>query len=186
MTPDGIDTFVLQEFRLHVADSSGEAAGIVAGFADHFGSAVPLLTSIDDRRDVAMVHAVPAGERSGVDLERREALDRLTATWGATQRYAPRIAERSGKPPSSYRLAVTGSGINNVEADLLAGMSMDTADVGTSVPLGLLWIGVPVDSYAGLLVLVGNDDDISTTRPDPREWPLPLSESLGVRIYTGQ
>ena len=52
---------MLQGFRLHVADTSGEAAGIVAGFADHFGSAVPLLTSIDDRRDVAMVPAVRAG-----------------------------------------------------------------------------------------------------------------------------
>jgi hypothetical protein len=51
------------------------------------------------------------------------------------------------------------------------------------------WCGVRVDGgsplgpSAGLLILLGNDDDRHTIRPDPRDWPLPLSSDLGVRIY---
>jgi hypothetical protein len=34
-----------------------------------------------------------------------------------------------------------------------------------------------------MLILLCNDDDRHTIRPDPRDWPLPLSSDLGVRIY---
>src|SRR5438034_1313900 len=52
-------------------------------------------------------------------------------------------------------------------------------------PLGLLWIGSPIGTHAGLLILVGGADDASVAQRDPGQWPLPLSRSLGVRIYEG-
>jgi hypothetical protein len=54
---------------------------------------------------------------------------------------------------------------------------------GTATPVDLLWIGVPVGTFAGLLVLLGNGEDRGLTRADPRDWPLPLSSRTGVRIY---
>jgi hypothetical protein len=33
------------------------------------------------------------------------------------------------------------------------------------------------------MVLLGSYDDGEAGRPDPREWPLPLSRYLRVRIY---
>jgi hypothetical protein len=46
-----------------------------------------------------------------------------------------------------------------------------------------MWVGAPVGTHAGLLVLLGSYDDPKTERPDPRQWPLPLGRYLGVRIY---
>ena len=57
-----INALVVQEFRLHSADTAGDAAGIVAAFSHGIGPAVPLLTSIDDNRDVATVRALHPGE----------------------------------------------------------------------------------------------------------------------------
>ena len=185
-TADAIETIVLQEFRLRAADTSGEAARIVAAFPNGTGPGVPLLTSIDDERDVAIVRAVHAGQEPDEDPAQRETLDRLVASWQPVQRYAPRIAEGSTSPPSYYRLAVTGSGINNAEPDPVTKISERMVDNATSTPLGLLWIGVPLGSYAGLLILTGGGDDAHTSRPDPRDWPLPLSSYLGVRIYAGR
>ena len=51
---------------------------------------------------------------------------------------------------------------------------------GSQTP-GLLWIGSPVGTHAGLLVLLGGRDD--QPRPDAADWPLPMSRALGVRIY---
>lgn len=185
-TADAIETIVLQEFRLRAADTSGEAARIVAAFPNGTRPGVPLLTSIDDERDVAMVRAVHAGQEPEADPAQRETLDRLVASWQPVQRYTPRITEGSTSPPSYYRLAVTGSGINNAEPDPVTKISEGVPEDSTSTRLGLLWIGVPLGSYAGLLILTGGDEDAHTSRPDPRDWPLPLSGPLGVRIYAGR
>ncbi len=184
-TDDRINALVLQEFRLKAADAAGEAARIVADFSGGIEPAVPLLTSIDDQRDVATVRALHPGETTEGDPGQRAALDPLVASWRPLKQYAARITERSETPPSYYRLAVTESGINNVESDPLAAIPPGLAEDGAStpLPLGLLWTGVPHGTYAGLLILLGSDRDRHPIRPDPPDWPLPLSRDLGVRIY---
>ena len=179
-----INSLVLQEFRLHAAASGGEAARIVAGFADGIEPAIPLLTSIDDDRDVAIVRGLHAGEQPEADPRQRAALDPFVATWQPVKEYGPRIAERSESPPTYYRLAVTESGISNAEPEPPEPPPRNVADRSTSKPVGLLWIGLPVGTYAGLLTLLGTDDGAGR-RSEPRQW-LPLSRSLGVRIYESQ
>ena len=178
-TDNPINTLVLQEFRLHAADSAGEAARIVAAFSDGIEPAVPLLTSIEDDRDVAIVRGLHAGEPPEADPRQRAALDPFVASWQPVKEYGPRIAERSESPPTHYRLAVTESGITNQPAP--PELSLPAADGNTSERVGLLWIGRPVGTYAGLLTVLGTDDG-AAPRSEPREW-LPLSRSLGVRIY---
>jgi hypothetical protein len=177
----GISTLVLQEFRLHAADTADEAARIVATFAGGIEPAVPLLRSIDDERDVAIVRALHPGEIQD-EPEQRAALDRLAASWQPVKRYAPRITESSEGASSSYRLAVTESGINNAVEERLETVAVSAAPEGATTRVGLMWIGAPVGTYGGLMVLLGSYDD-ETRRPDPRDWPLPLSRYLRVRIY---
>jgi hypothetical protein len=176
-----VDTFVLQEFRLRAADSAGEAARIVGSFDSGTRDAIPLLVSISDKRDVATVRALRAGDPSGSAPLRRVALAPLVATWQAGKRYGTRIDERDGSRPAYFRMAVTESGINNGAADPLDWIAPRRGDEATT-PIRLLWIGKPQDTHAGLLVLLGTDDR-ETDRPDAGDWPLPLSDSLGVRIY---
>lgn len=178
-----ISTLVLQEFRLHAADTAGEAARIVAAFSGGIEPAVPLLTSIDDPRDVATIRAVHAGEATDGAPEQRAALDPLVASWQPAKEYGPRIAERAESPPSYYRLAVTESGINNAPSEPLTASIPSLPADAPSTRLGLMWIGAPLGTYAGLLILLGTDADRGTFRPDPRRWPLPFSRELGVRIY---
>lgn len=185
MTVEGaIDAIVLQEFRLRSAATTAQAARIVAGSAKGRRATVPLLTSIDDPRDVAIVTAMHAGDPP--EDAGRTTLGPLVVSWEPLQRFTPRITERSSSIPSYYRLAVTGSGINNADPDPGAVTSDDPPDGGSAAPLDLLWIGIPVGTHAGLLVLTGSDEDERATRPDPRDWPLPLSTYLGVRIYAGR
>jgi len=181
-----INALVVQEFRLHSADTAGDAAGIVAAFSRGIGPAVPLLTSIDDGRDVATVRALHPGDLLGGDPAERAALGPLVASWQPPRHYGPRITERSESPPSYYRLAVTESGINNASSEALAVQRRDPVDVGGATPLGLLWIGLPLGTYAGLMVLVGDHDDPAGAMFAPRDWPLPFSSALGVRIYESQ
>jgi len=65
---NAINAFVLQEFRLHTATSAAEVARIVATFSGGIEPAVPLLTSIDDHRDVATVRGLHPGETSDGNL----------------------------------------------------------------------------------------------------------------------
>ena len=181
-----INALVVQEFRLHSPDTAGEAAGIVATFSRGVGPAVPLLTSIDDNRDVATVRALHPGDLVDGDPAERVALGPLVASWQAPKHYGPRITERSESPPSYYRLAVTESGINNASSEALAAQMRDRVDVEGSTPLGLLWVGLPLGTYAGLMVLVGDHDDPAGAMFAPRDWPLPFSRALGVRIYESQ
>lgn len=171
-----VEELVVQEFRLHVPDHSHDAARIVAAFAGE----IPLLTSIDDSCDVATVKAIRAGDRDGSTAE-HAALDPFVAAWHPKASYAPRITESAERPPDHYRLAVTGSGINDVGTQALGAMPRSSEDSRT--PVGLLWIGSPIGTYAGLMVLVGGYDDADGPRADAGDWPMHLSEQLGVRIY---
>ena len=182
MKADGIEILVLQEFRLARADTDGAVARIVSTSVRGLEPPVPLLTSIEDRRNVAVIRALHADESRDPDGAQRAALDPFVSSWGAPTEYSPRISERSESPPSHYRLAVTESGIND-PAPVSAADPERYSD--TSQHLGLLWIGEPVGTHAGLLVLLGHDDDSSAGKPRARGWPLPLSSHLGVRIYEG-
>jgi hypothetical protein len=180
---DRIDTFVLQEFRLHAAEGAHDAARIVSAFSKGRENAVPLMTSIDDLRDVATVRALHPGETADGDPDERAALEPLVASWRPSKKYGPRIAEHAVSPPTYYRLAVTESGINNADPDPDATVPRQLNDASSSAQLGLLWIGLPLGTHAGLLTLVGSNGDGHAMRPDPRVWPLPFSRPLGVRIY---
>jgi hypothetical protein len=183
MNGRGIELFQLQEFRLSAADTDGAVARIVGSSHGGVEPPVPLLTSIEDRRNVAVIRAVHADESRLPDAAQRIALEPFVSSWSAPTEYSPRISERSGVAPSSYRLAVTESGINEAET----GDALVPEELGvTSTPAGLLWIGQPLGTHAGLLVLLGNDEKPSAAaKPAARNWPLPLSRFLGVRIYEG-
>ena len=182
MTKSAINALVLEEFRLYSAASAGEAERIVAAFSDGIEPRVPLLTSIDDDRDVAIVRGLHAGEQPESDPRQRAALEPFVASWKPIRQYGPRITERSESPPTYYRLAVTESGINGQQ--LPGPVPRGEADGRTSKRVDLLWVGSPVGTYAGLLTLLGTDD-AAGRRSEPRGW-LPLSRSLGVRIYESQ
>ena len=175
---DPIQVLVLQEFRLLVADTDGAVARIVQASPGGIEPAIPLLTSIDDRRDVATLRALHDGEATEADAVQRAALDPLVASWAAPKLYGPRMTERSQSPPSHFRLAVTESGIRNGSERALA-TPPGSEDESTRVPIGLVWIGAPIGTYAGLLVLLGSYGESESTS----DWPLPLSRELGVRIY---
>jgi hypothetical protein len=143
---------------------------------------VPLLTSIDDPRDVATLRTVSTEAPDSDGPRGDRALGPLVAAWRPVKRYRPRVAARSqGTPSSSFRLAVTESGINDEQ------VSPPGAWVGepsAGEPVALLLIGVPEGTHAGLLVLVGRNGagHVAATR-EPAGWPLPLSRDLGVRVY---
>src|SRR5438477_999707 len=139
---DRVDVLVLEEFRLHAADTSGAAAGIVSASSEHIRDPVPLLTSIDDPCDVATLRTVTAGAPDGDDPRENEALGALVASWKPVKRYRARIAARSQAAPSaSFRLAVTESGINDEQV----------------APPGA-WVGEPTTAEAIALLLIGVPD----------------------------
>jgi|SRR5438067_471909 len=181
-TRNRIRVLVLEEFRLRAEDIDGAAARIVAESRHGIEPGIPLLTSIDDRRDVATLRALHAGESTETDPAQHAALDALVSSWEEPKHYGPRITERSESPPSSFRLAVTESGINaggGAQSALPEGFGGEQT---TSRAIGLVWIGAPVGTHAGLLILIGNYED-PTAEGDTFGWPLPLSRDLGVRIY---
>jgi hypothetical protein len=181
-THDPITVLVLQEFRLRAADDAAMAARIVAASPSGIEPLIPLLTSIEDRRDVAILRAFHSGEATEADAIRHAGLGHLVSSWSEPKLYGPRVTERSDTPPSSFRLAVTESGIN-------AGGSPVTLSDGSGAnkdtrrPIGLVWIGAPVGAHTGLLVLLGVYGDPPPVESDSPGWPLPLSRDLGVRIY---
>jgi hypothetical protein len=181
-TNDPITVLVLQEFRLRAADDAPAAARIVAASPSRIEPAIPLLTSIEDGRDVATLRALHAGETTAIDEGERAGLDHLVTSWAAPKEYDPRMTERSQSPPSFFRLAVTESGIN-------AGVAQPTPrdhppeNAPSRLAIGLVLIGAPVGTGAGLLVLLGGYDEPRADGGDASAWPLPLSRDLGVRIY---
>jgi hypothetical protein len=178
-----VQTFVLQEFRLLAADTEGAAARIVAAAGHGIEPHIPLLTSIGDKRDVATVRAFHAGEATDTDAAEHGALDPFVLSWEQPKHYWARIGERSQTPATYFRLAVTESGINTQSAPSLTFGKPTPVDGTASRPVGLIWIGAPVGTHAGLFVLLGSYDDPRAVRPDPAGWPFPLSRQLGVRIY---
>src|SRR3989442_14354552 len=58
---DPIQLFVLQEFRLRAADADGVAARIAPARSSGREPAMPLLTSVADRRDVPRIGAWQRG-----------------------------------------------------------------------------------------------------------------------------
>ncbi len=183
MTDDRVQTLVLQEFRLSAVDTDGAVARIVDAMPAGLGPTVPLLTSIDDPHDVAMIRALRDEELEGPDATQRADLDRFVSSWKPTKHYVSRIAERSQSPPTHYRLAVTESGINDELRDPPSARPRDRAPDNAASPLDLLWIGRPHTSHAGLLILLGDHDTEETPRSDPYDWPLAMSRRFGVRIY---
>ncbi|HVR89287.1 MAG TPA: hypothetical protein VHG53_07050 [Candidatus Limnocylindria bacterium] len=175
---------VLREFRLNGADSTGLIERIVAIRRPGNGSAVPLLTSVDDPRDVATLRTVADQDSKDADHEERAALAPFVESWRPPKWYQPRVAEDAQAPPRYYRMAVTESGINDVERDIPAPPQPDPAEPQATSPIALLWIGAPVGTHAGLLILVGHSREAPVGR-DSSGWPLPLSRELGVRIYEG-
>lgn len=182
-TENPIQVLVLQEFRLRAPDANGAAARIVAASPNGVEPAIPLLTSIDDRRDVATLRALHAGEPTEADAAQRAALDPLVSSWAAPKHYGPGITEQSQSVPSRFRLAVTESGINTGGSAPVTLSDGSAGDGTTSRAIGLIWIGAPVGTHAGLLVLLGSYDDPGTVGRDPSDWPLPRSRDLGVRVY---
>jgi hypothetical protein len=180
-TDDRIQLLVLEEFRLRSGDADGAVARIVAGSRPGREPPMPLLTSIDDRRDVATLRAVHTGESAEPDGVQHAALEPFVSSWQTPKHYGPRMTERSESPPTYYRLAVTESGINDTDpvAEEPRGLRQDA----TSTDVGLLWIGQPVGTHAGLLVLLGSRDGPPAARLSAKKWPLALSRYLGVRIY---
>lgn len=175
----GLYTLELQEFRVVSPDTDGTVARLVA---DSYGAgdrAVPLLTSIDEPCDVAIVRAFVDDDAPAENQDARAMLGPLVSEWESPKRYRLRIAERSQSPPTYYRLAVTESGINDTHSDSL--VRVPTVVDGSPLDAGLLWIGSPVGTHAGLLVLLGGRGD--QPLPDAAQWPLPFSRALGVRIY---
>lgn len=184
-TDNPIHLLVLEEFRLRTEDLDGLVARIVAASPHGIERAIPLLTSIDDRRDVAMLRAVHAGEPTEADATQHAALDPLVSSWSEPRHYGPRITAQSQSPPSSFRLAVTESGINNGGVSPVTTLGDGSvSDETTSRAVGMVWVGAPIGTHAGLLVLLGSyDDDRRGVGEEPSGWPLPLSRDLGVRIY---
>lgn len=183
-TDNPIRVLVLEEFRLHAEDIDGAAARIVAETPQGIEPPIPLLTSVEDRRDVATLRALHAGESTEGNAAQRAALDPLVSSWAEPKQYGPRITERAGSPSSSFRLAVTESGINESGPPRFTFPEAPAGGEMPRRPIGLLWVGAPVGTFAGLLVLLGSyGDDPRTVGGDPFGWPLPLSSDLGVRIY---
>jgi hypothetical protein len=180
-TDAGIQLLVLEEFRLRTVDADGTVARIVGGSRRGREPAIPMLTSLDDPRNVAIVRALHPGESAEPDAAQHAALERFVSSWQTPKHYGPRITERSQSPPTQYRLAVTESGINDNApvAENPRGLREDA----TSTDVGLLWIGQPIGTYAGLMVLLGGHEDPSGVGAAASDWPLALSRYLGVRMY---
>jgi hypothetical protein len=173
-----LHTLELQELRLVAPDADGTVARLVAGSYQSRDPAVPLLTSIDERRDVAIVRTFADDDAPDLAQDPHALLGPLVSEWHCPKRYRLRIAERSQSPPDYYRLAVTESGINDTHADSLV---PPPAVIDSPSQAGLLWIGSPIGTHAGLVILLGGRDD--QPRADAQDWPLPMSRALGVRIY---
>src|SRR5713101_2441261 len=94
-TDNPIRILVLEEFRLRAEDIDGAVARIVAETPAGIEPAIPLLTSVEDRRDVATLRALHAGESIESDAAQHAALDPLVSSWAVPKHYGPRITERS-------------------------------------------------------------------------------------------
>lgn len=184
--------FVLHELRLGNPDLATRllAAAQLAGMTPADDEQVlPMLVSLDDRRDVACVRRVRALPGVGDDAGERiqGALHPKPESSGPPRYYSERALAGDRALNSYFRMAVTESGTND-EANTGAELPAPPRSVPLPRPreaaeAGLLWIGTPVSSEAGLLVVTGHHDASAYGEADRGGWPLPTSRELGVRIY---
>ncbi len=187
--------FVLHELRLPAGDgATRRRAAVRLAEMPHAQDeeVLPMLVSIDDHRDVACVRRVGVLPGSGDDASTRirHALTPGAESGGPPRYYKERAAVASEAGVRSYyRMAVTESGSNEeAAANTLADAPADAPappQQDDATGAGLLWIGTPVASAAGLLVITGHHDATGYGDSDPGVWPLPTSRRLGVRIYEG-
>lgn len=178
--------FVLDEFRLHAGSADAGAKRVADASSLEAGYPVPLLTSLADPLDCAILRLQTGIGDADAEKQRRLALEPLVADWMPRRRYRQRIAERSSGPVGYYRMAVTEFGDQEVEpAGTRNGPGALKIGVApTSSPVALLWIGEPLESETGLLVLLGYADQAEVAaRGGDSPWPMPLGTDLGVRIY---
>ena len=71
----------------------------------------------------------------------------------------------------------------NPSAPAVSAAVTTSSEDAPATPVGLMWVGTPIGSYAGLMVLLGSYDDEQGDQADQPEWPLALSRQLHVRIY---
>lgn len=188
--------YVLHELRLPTGDDATRllAAAQLAGMPREAGEQVlPLLVSIDDHRDVACLSRSPmppeAGDRAGARIQ--AALVPEAESSGPPRYYRERASAGEREGQGYFRMAVTESGLNGRGAGVAdpAAPEHDTPApprTHDSSGEGLLWIGTPVASGAGLLILTGHHDASAYAEGDPAVWPLGTSRALGVRIYESE
>ena len=174
-----IQWLVLDEFRLADVGNTDAVAQLVGASGPERELRIPLLTSVHDRRNVAAVRGVRAGDDTEADRELHEALDRFVSNWETPKRYGPRVTEHSVGVPVCYRLAVTDMGNNDPVAD--SGMPRPSAQPPALNDVALVWIGARVGTDTGVMVLIGGGDDANGLCSDA---PVSaLSSDLPVRIY---
>ncbi len=191
--------FILHELRLSTGDDATRrrAAKCLAELPEaRDEQRLPLFVSIDDRRDVACLRHVgrlPSDDGDEAGRRLHEALTPEAEVFGLPRYYTERAAMVGERAVQSYyRMAVTESGINEEAAARTLADGPARAREGQAPPgpgaataAGLLWIGTPMESAAGLLVVTGHPDATDYSDSDPTVWPLPTSRQLGVRIYEG-
>lgn len=187
--------YVLHELRLPTGDDATRllAATQLAGMPLDAGEQVlPLLVSIDDHRDVACLSRSPlapaAGDRAGARI--RAALVPEAESSGPPRYYRERASSGEREGQGYFRMAVTESGLNDggsvADQPSPAHDTPSPPETHDSSGEGLLWIGTPVASGAGLLVVTGHHDARAYADGDPAAWPLGTSRDLGVRIYESE
>lgn len=183
--------FVLHELRLPTDDgATRRRAAVRLAEMPHAQDeeVLPMLVSIDDHRDVACVRRVGVLPGSGDDAGTRirHALTPGAESGGPPRYYKERaaVAGEAGVR-SYYRMAVTESGINEEAAASTLADAPAPPQRDDATGAGLLWIGTPVASAAGLLVITGHHDATGYRDSDQGMWPIPTSRQLGVRIYEG-
>lgn len=186
--------FILHELRLTTADLASRVratARLASMPRAKDEQLLPMLVSIDDRHDVACLRRVQALPGSGDDTGERihAALSPELQSGGRPRFYKERAALADGPgEPSYYRMAVTEGGTND-QAHTFGDQPQPTRDLPRDPRPNeagegeLLWIGTPLTSPTGLLVITGHQDATAYVDGDPSRWPLPTSRELGVRIY---
>jgi len=70
-----------------------------------------------------------------------------------------------------------------VDGDPVAAVSESVPPSAAPTRVGLMWVGAPIGTYGGLMVLLGSYGDQVTAAPASAGWAVPLSRQLQVRIY---
>lgn len=175
--------FTVHEFRLPADVDQATMQGHLDDL-DGDAPSVPLLVRINDAQAFASVRTRSSGD-AVAEGDIRTAIDAL----GLARRsrdFRTRVAVAPPEAGRHFRLAITEFGRNDAAAS--------APDTWVAAPDGgqpdadsqLLWIGGTSESTQGLFVLVGHAAETPASPNDGTAvWPLPLSDDLGVRIYTG-